>query len=33
MLTAMLIAQHKNQTQNPIYGAWVQEKYWTFTTL
>ncbi len=33
MLTAMLIAQHKNQNQNPIYGAWVQGKYWTFTTL
>lgn len=33
MLVAMLIAQEKNKNGKPIYGCWLQGKYWVFTTL
>ncbi len=33
MLTAMLIAQEKNQDQQPIYGSYVIGSTWYFTTL
>ncbi|MFN4254204.1 MAG: hypothetical protein ACK4Q5_04290 [Saprospiraceae bacterium] len=33
MLAAMLIAQHENATGLPVYGAYLQGKNWTFTTL
>lgn len=33
MLTAMLIAQHKNQDNKPIYGGYLVGRSWVFTTL
>jgi hypothetical protein len=33
MLIAMLLAQHKNNDQKPIYGAWLQGRIWNFTIL
>lgn len=33
MLLAMLIAQHKNSNGKPIYGCYIQGKFWVFTTL
>jgi hypothetical protein len=33
MLAAMLIAQQLNENDNVVYGAFLQGKYWTFTTL
>jgi hypothetical protein len=33
MLLAMLIAQHKNANEKPIYGCYIQGKFWVFTTL
>ncbi len=33
MLAAMLIAQNLNADEKPIYGAYLQGKFWTFTVL
>jgi hypothetical protein len=33
MLAAMLIAQQKNANEKPIYGCFVQDKYWQFASL
>jgi hypothetical protein len=33
MLTAMLIAQHKNQDNKPMYGGYLVGRSWVFTTL
>jgi hypothetical protein len=33
MLTAMIIAQHKNQDNKPIYGGYLIGRSWIFTTL
>jgi hypothetical protein len=33
MLMAMLIAQAENGNENPVYGCWIQGRYWIFTTL
>ncbi len=33
MLAAMLLAQNKNQDENPLYGSWVQGTIWRFTIL
>ena len=33
MLTAMLIAQHKNADDKPVYGGYLIGKNWVFTTL
>ncbi len=33
MLTAMLIAQHKNNDNKPVYGGYLIGKNWVFTTL
>ena len=33
VLTAMLIPQHQNNNNNPIYGCWLQGKMWNFCTL
>jgi hypothetical protein len=33
MLLAMLISQHKNANGKPIYGCYIQGKFWVFTTL
>jgi hypothetical protein len=33
MLAAMILAQSLNQDNKPVYGCWVQGKYWNFTTL
>jgi hypothetical protein len=33
MLMAMLLAQHENQSDQPVYGCWLQGKNWIFTTL
>lgn len=33
MLTAMLIAQEENKNSKPIYGCWIQGKYWVFAML
>ena len=33
MLMAMLIAQVENENDKPIYGCWIQGRYWIFTTL
>ena len=33
MLAAMILAQEKNQDQNPVYGCWIQGRFWYFTTL
>jgi hypothetical protein len=33
MLAAMLVAQHRNEDENPIYGAWLVGSNWNFTLL
>lgn len=33
LLQAMLVAQHENKSEKPLYGAVLQGKYWTFTVL
>lgn len=33
MLAAMLIAQHQNKDEKPLYGAWLVGSIWTFTVL
>jgi hypothetical protein len=33
MLAAMLLAQEINKDGKPIYGCWLQGKFWNFTTL
>ncbi len=33
MLAAMLIAQHKNNNDKPLYGAWLVGSIWNFTVL
>ena len=33
MLAAMILAQEINKDQKPIYGCWLQGKFWNFTTL
>ncbi len=33
MLAAMILAQELNQDNIPIYGCWLQGKFWNFTTL
>ncbi|MDZ7897840.1 MAG: hypothetical protein U5N85_07405 [Arcicella sp.] len=33
MLAAMLIAQHQNNDQKPIYGAWLTGSFWEFAIL
>jgi hypothetical protein len=33
MLIAMLIAQELNKDDNPVYGCYLQGRYWYFSTL
>jgi hypothetical protein len=33
MLAAMILSQELNQDQNPLYGSWIQGRFWYFTTL
>ncbi len=33
MLAAMLVAQHRNADEKPVYGAWVVGSIWNFTLL
>ncbi len=33
MLAAMLVAQIENENAQPVYGCYIQGKYWTFTVL
>ena len=33
MLAAMILAQDKNQDGKPLYGSWIQGRFWYFTTL
>lgn len=33
MLAAMILAQELNKDGKPIYGCWLQGKFWNFTTL
>ena len=33
MLAAMLIAQHQNKDEMPLYGAWIVGSIWNFTVL
>jgi hypothetical protein len=33
MLSAMILAQDLNNDQKPMYGCWLQGKFWNFTTL
>ena len=33
MLLAMLIAQQENANDKPVYGCYLQGKFWVFTTL
>jgi hypothetical protein len=33
MLSAMLLAQDLNNDNKPMYGCWLQGKFWNFTTL
>jgi hypothetical protein len=33
MLSAMILAQELNQDGKPLYGCWLQGKFWNFTTL
>jgi hypothetical protein len=33
MLAAMILAQELNQDKQPLYGCWLQGKFWNFTTL
>ena len=29
----MILAQEKNQDGKPLYGSWIQGRFWYFTTL
>jgi hypothetical protein len=33
MLAAMILAQFLNQDDKPIYGCWIQGRFWYFTVL
>jgi hypothetical protein len=33
MLAAMIVAQNQNHDAKPIYGSWIQGRFWYFTTL
>ena len=33
MLAAMILAQEKNQDNKPVFGCWIQGRFWYFTTL
>jgi hypothetical protein len=33
MLAAMILSQELNQDHNPLYGSWIQGRFWYFTTL
>jgi hypothetical protein len=33
MLAAMILAQEKNQNSQPLFGSWIQGRFWYFTTL
>jgi hypothetical protein len=33
MLAAMILAQEKNQDEHPVFGCWIQGRFWYFTTL
>lgn len=33
MLVAMLVAQAINKNNKPVYGCWLQGRYWVFATL
>lgn len=33
MLAAMILSQALNQDNNPLYGSWIQGRFWYFTTL
>ena len=33
MLAAMFIAQHQNNDQKPVYGAWITGSFWEFAIL
>jgi hypothetical protein len=33
MLAAMILAQEKNQDEYPLFGCWIQGRFWYFTTL
>jgi hypothetical protein len=33
MLAAMILAQEKNKDDKPLYGSWIQGRFWYFTTL
>ncbi len=33
MLAAMILAQELNKDDKPLYGCWLQGKFWNFTTL
>ena len=33
MLAAMILSQDKNQDAKPLYGSWIQGRFWYFTTL
>jgi hypothetical protein len=33
MLAAMILAQELNKDNKPLYGCWLQGKFWNFTTL
>jgi hypothetical protein len=33
MLAAMILSQALNQNNNPLYGSWIQGRFWYFTTL
>lgn len=33
MLAAMLLSQELNQDHQPLYGSWIQGRFWYFTTL
>ena len=33
MLAAMILSQDKNNDNKPLYGSWIQGRFWYFTTL
>ena len=33
MLAAMILAQEKNKDDKPLYGSWIQGRFWYFTVL
>lgn len=33
MLAAMILAQEKNADKKPLFGSWIQGRFWYFTTL